>query len=55
MTAVGRAAADSQKEEATAAFPQVGQFPGHFLNNFMIQGRGDLPDLVQIRLCVCHR
>ena len=55
MAAIGRAASDTDQEKAPASMTQAGQLISHFLNEFMVQASGDLPDLIQVDLRVCHQ
>ncbi len=47
MAGVGRAAADAEDEEPSAALAHAGEFVGAFFNRVGIQLRGDLLNLDQ--------
>ena len=54
MGAIGRAAPHSEQKQATAPLTQICQFLRHFLNQLRVQRGGNLPDLIEVRLRVCH-
>ena len=54
MAGVGRAAADAEDEQPSAAFAHAGQFVGAFFNRVGVQLRRDLLDLGQKLFCKAH-